>query len=211
MARRLFTISLFVFLLSCSSEPSTASARPTPEHVNTGVRQSDAVSDPVIILETSGVWCSPCPSLRISIYENKPASLEAEFYEQTRSGTINKKVASKTQNLSTQQLEKLRLMLDEMSFFDLADSYVPKIDATGRFVPSANCPKSLSDGPTYNISYRQNDRLKTVTHYDSCEPDDNVRKLPAFEKHVMDMFSAYEFLGRRADSSNVNTSAPNRK
>jgi hypothetical protein len=109
--------------------------------------------------------------------------------------------------MSAQQLEKLRQMLDEMLFFDMADTYVPKTDSTGRFVPSATCPKSLSDGPTYKIRYRHNGRVKTVTHYDSCEPDDNVRKLPVFEKHVMELFSAYEFLRHRTDS-NVNTSAP---
>lgn len=212
MAWSVLIIAVVILIVGCGSAQVATSAPSTPESENAGLRNADAVSDPVITLETSGVWCEPCQSLRISIYESKPATLESEQFEkstdQTRAFDGNN--PKKTLAISPLQLKELRRMLDEMNFFKLEESYVPKTGPTGRFVPSATCPQSLSDGPTFKISYRKGDRVKTVRHYDSCEPDDNVRKLPAFEKHVMELFSAYEFLRPRIDS-NANTSAPNHK
>ena len=203
MPKLAFIILLAVSISVCSKNKKITNLSVSQEH-STNLTSDN--NEPTLTFETEGVWCNLCPSVKISIFSDRKALIESEYFAEQKTGEASEFIKKRTvvsRKLSDAQFAQLIKKFDDINFFDLADNYIPETDSSGRYVPTPSCPQSLSDGPTFHIYYRKGSRSKMVNHYDSCEADENSRKLPELEKLIEKMFNTSVLL-RKSMLSNTN-------
>ena len=188
----IFVSALFSFACTKNSEQTNKIEISSPISQNTNSELFDE-NAPLIIVEESGAWCGPCPSYKLSIFSDRTATFEENFFvekekpkEPKGKYILSKKQKTLKRKLTERDFKYLLGKFDEIDFFNLADKYIP----------TDNCPINMSDASTIHFTFLKNNKSKTIHYYRGCDGSEELKKLEDLQKSFDKIFDTDNWLNK---------------